>query len=109
MGESRGIFAEPGEKLCLQFISWCIRAVLEVFVPITVVLAVGLDSLEVDMHLATWKSSGLFVIGAATVQEAIGHFKGGDFDLVLLGDSLPFEKKERPTYLIRAPVPRFRW
>ncbi|MGA2850238.1 MAG: hypothetical protein ABSE46_14685 [Terracidiphilus sp.] len=70
--------------------------------PITVVLAVGLDSLEVDMHLATWKSSGLFVIGAATVQEAIGHFKGGDFDLVLLGDSLPFEKKERLTYLIRA-------
>ena len=78
------------------------RAVLEVFMPITVVLAVGLDSNEVEMHRSVWKSSGFFVIGASTVQEAIGHFKAGDFDLVLLGDSLPFDKKERLTYLIRA-------
>lgn len=70
--------------------------------PITVVLAVGLDSIEVEMHRSVWKSSGFFVIGAATVQEAIGHFKAGDYDLVLLGDSLPFDKKSRLTFLIRA-------
>ena len=70
--------------------------------PITVVLAVGLNSLEVEMHRSSWKSSGFFVIDASTVQEAIHHFKAGDFDLVLLGDSLPFDKKERLSYLIRA-------
>jgi len=78
------------------------RALLEVYVPITVVLAVGLDSIEVEMHRSVWKSSGFFVIDAATVQEAIGHFEAGDFDLVLLGNFLPFDKKERLTYLIRA-------
>jgi hypothetical protein len=42
------------------------------------------------------------VIAATTVQAAIDHFKAGDFDLVLLGDSLSFDKKERLTRLIRA-------
>jgi len=57
--------------------------------------------MEVETHRSVWKSAGFFVIGAATVQEAIRHFQAGDFDLVLLGDSLPFDKKERLTYLIR--------
>jgi DNA-binding response OmpR family regulator len=71
-------------------------------VPITVVLAVGLDSTQVETHRSVWKSSGFFVIAASTIQTAIDHFKAGDFDLVLLGDSLPFDKKERLAYLIRA-------
>jgi hypothetical protein len=37
-----------------------------------------------------------------SIREAIGHFKSGDFDLVLLGDSISFENKERLTFLIRA-------
>lgn len=70
--------------------------------PITVVLAVGLDSTQLEMHHSVWKSSGFFLIAASTVQDAIHHFKSGDFDLVLLGASLPFDKKERLSYLIRA-------
>ncbi|MGA2653442.1 MAG: hypothetical protein ABSF28_23200 [Terracidiphilus sp.] len=70
--------------------------------PITVILAVGLDSMQVETHRCVWKSSGFFVIAASTVQEAISHFKAGDFDVVLLGNSLAFDKKERLTYLIRA-------
>jgi len=77
------------------------RAVLEVFVPITVVLAVGLDSIELEKHRSVWKSSGFFLISASTVQEAIGHLEAGDYDLVLLGESLPIEKRERLTHLIR--------
>jgi len=30
------------------------------------------------------------------------HFRDGDFDLILLGDSIPADSRERLTYLIRA-------
>jgi hypothetical protein len=36
------------------------------------------------------------------VKGAIDHFQGGDFDLVLLGQSIPAEARERLTFLIRA-------
>jgi hypothetical protein len=37
-----------------------------------------------------------------SIPDAIAHFKAGDFDLVLLGQSISFENKERLTFLIRA-------
>jgi len=70
--------------------------------PINVVLAVGLDSWLLESQRTAWKSEGYFVISAASAKEAISHFKAGDFDLVLLGHSIPIEARERLTFLIRS-------
>ena len=69
---------------------------------ITVVLAVGLDSWLLSAHSAAWRSAGYIVMPAASIREAIEHFKAGDFDLVLLGDTVPTPDKERLTFLIRS-------
>ena len=42
------------------------------------------------------------MLAANSVKEAINHFKAGDFDLVLLGHSVPVDAKERLAFLIRA-------
>ncbi len=42
------------------------------------------------------------MVPVRSVQEAIDHFKTGDFDLVLMGDSVPVEQQERLTSLIRS-------
>ena len=70
--------------------------------PLTVVLAVGLDSWLLATHSAVWRSAGYIVLSAGNIREAIEHFKAGDFDLVLLGDTISAENKERLTFLIRA-------
>jgi hypothetical protein len=70
--------------------------------PLTVVLAVGLDSWLLASHCAVWRSAGYVVLSASNIREAIDHFKAGDFDMVLLGDSISVENKERLTFLIRA-------
>jgi DNA-binding response OmpR family regulator len=69
--------------------------------PLTVVLAVGLDSWLLATHSMVWRSAGYIVLSAASIREAIQHFKTGDFDLVLLGDSISKENKERLIFLIR--------
>jgi len=69
---------------------------------LTVVLAVGLDSWLLATQSTIWRSEGFVVITAGTIQEAIDHFKAGDFDLVLVGDSISIESKERLSFLIRA-------
>ncbi len=68
----------------------------------TVILAVGLDSWQLSTHSLVWRSAGYIVVSASTIREAIDHFKAGDFDLVLLGESISRENKERLTFLIRA-------
>jgi len=70
--------------------------------PVTVVLAVGLDSWMLSAQSAAWKSAGFVVISVSSVKAAIDHFRVGDFDLVLLGRSFPAEIKERLAFLIRA-------
>jgi len=70
--------------------------------PLTVVLAVGLDPSLPTAQNAVWKSAGYIVISVGTIKEAIDHFKAGDFDLVLLGNSISLENKERLTFLIRS-------
>ncbi|MGD0891890.1 MAG: hypothetical protein ABR923_10175 [Terracidiphilus sp.] len=70
--------------------------------PVTVVLAVGLDSWLLSAQSALWKSAGFIVIPVDSIKAAIDHFRVGDFDLVLLGHSFPVEIKERLTFLIRA-------
>ncbi len=70
--------------------------------PTVVVLAVCLGSLLPGTQDSLWKSAGYIFTLAGSIKEAIGHFKAGDFDLVLLGQSIPAEARERLTFLIRA-------
>jgi DNA-binding NtrC family response regulator len=68
---------------------------------LTVILAVGLDPWQLTTQGPRWKSEGYISIAVTSIREAIKHFKAGDFDLVLLGQSISPEDKERLTYLIR--------
>jgi DNA-binding NtrC family response regulator len=70
--------------------------------PITVVLAVGLGSSLLTVQSSVWNSVGYFVTFAGSIREAIDHFRNGDFDLVLLGRSIPADSRERLAFLIRA-------
>jgi DNA-binding NtrC family response regulator len=68
---------------------------------LTVVLAVGVEP-SLATQSTEWKSAGYIVQTAYSIREAINHFKVGDFDLVLLGNSISAEDQERLTFLIRA-------
>jgi DNA-binding NtrC family response regulator len=68
---------------------------------LAVILTVGLDPPLPTAQNAAWKSAGYIVISVASIKQAIDHFKAGDFDLVLLGNSISLESKERLTFLIR--------
>jgi DNA-binding NtrC family response regulator len=70
--------------------------------PVTDVLAVGVDPSLLANHGSIWQSAGYFVTSAASIREAIIHIKDGDFDLVLLGRSIPTDSRERLAFLIRA-------
>lgn len=70
--------------------------------PIIVILAVCLDPSFPEAQGVIWRSAGFIFLSASSVKEAIIHFKAGDFDLVLLGESIPVDARERLTFLIRA-------
>jgi hypothetical protein len=74
----------------------------EVGMAITVVLAVCLDPMHLGTQGAVWGSKGYVFLAANSVKEAINQFKAGDFDLVLLGQSIPADSRERLTSQIRA-------
>lgn len=69
---------------------------------LTVVLAVGLDSSFLESQTSVWQSSEYVVTFAGSLEEAIGRFRDGDFDLVLLGHSIPADCREKLTLVIRA-------
>ena len=75
---------------------------LEGAIPLNVVLAVAVDSWLLAALNTEWKSAGLIVLPVTTTRKAFELFQTGSFDLVLLGNSLPVESKERLTYLIRS-------
>jgi CheY-like chemotaxis protein len=70
--------------------------------PLTVVLAVGMDAWRLITQSPIWKSAGYIAVSAASIKEGIDYFRAGDFDLVLMGHSIPAESKRRLAYLIRA-------
>jgi hypothetical protein len=70
--------------------------------PITVVLAVGLETSSLETRLSDWQFGGFSVTSARSIRDAIRYFKDGDFDIVLLGPSILFDSKERLAFLIRA-------
>jgi DNA-binding NtrC family response regulator len=70
--------------------------------PLTVVLAVGLDSSLLAGHNSAWQSAGYIVSFTGSIREAIVLIRDGDFDLVLLGNSIPIDSRERFAFLVRA-------
>lgn len=78
------------------------RSIPEVLMSFTVILAIGLDSLLVADQRSAWQSAGYLVTPVKSIREAIAHLREGDFDLVLLGHSIPTDNLERFTFLIRA-------
>ena len=52
--------------------------------PLTVVLAVGLDPSLLANRGSVWQSAGYLVTSIGSIKEAIPHIRGGCFDLVLL-------------------------
>jgi DNA-binding response OmpR family regulator len=66
----------------------------EVLMPLAIVLAVDVDYDLIGTKPSTWQSSGFFVTSVRSIGEALDHFKVGDFDLVLLGGSIP--NRNRP-------------
>ena len=69
---------------------------------LTVILAVGVDSALISTHRSAWQSAGYVVIPTESTKEAIAHFRVGDFDVVLLGQAIPKEDKEKLAFLVRA-------
>lgn len=70
--------------------------------PITVVLAIGFDPWLFQIERTVSQSAGYFVTPANSVSEGIERFESGDFDLVLLGPSIPAESRDQLTHMIRA-------
>lgn len=69
--------------------------------PLTLVLAIGLDSLSLGIRNSLLQSAGYIVVSALSLKEAANQFLNGDFDLVLLDNSLPRKVRDRITSLIR--------
>ncbi len=72
------------------------------FMPITVILGVGVDLLLSKSQSLAWQSAGYRITASGSIRDAIDRIRYGDFDLVLMGDSLPLCDRERLTFLIRA-------
>jgi CheY-like chemotaxis protein len=68
----------------------------------TLVLSVGSDPTELDTRDLILKSAGYIVVSVMSINEAVHLFQDGDFDLVILCQSLPIRDSERLTRFIRA-------
>ena len=69
---------------------------------LTLILSVGLDSDLLGSRNLVLQSAGYTVVSAHSVKEAVQRFQAGDFDLVLLCQSISMLEKERLTSWIRA-------
>jgi len=69
--------------------------------PLTLVLAIGLDSLSLGIRHSLLQSAGYLVVSAFSLRDAANQFLNGDFDLVLLDNSLPTKDRDRMASLIR--------
>jgi CheY-like chemotaxis protein len=67
----------------------------------TLVLSVGLDPLVLFARERVLRSAGYFVVSARSIKDAFHLFQDGDFDLVVLCNTIPARDRERLTCLIR--------
>ncbi len=70
--------------------------------PQTLVLSVGLDPQLLGTRDLILQSAGYIVVSTYSMREAVDRFRQGDFDLVLLCQSIPAKERERLTRWIRA-------
>jgi DNA-binding response OmpR family regulator len=68
----------------------------------TVVLSVGFDPQLLVTRDLVLRSAGYIVVSVYSLKEAAERFQGGDFDLVLLCQSIPAKEKDRLCSWIRA-------
>lgn len=69
---------------------------------LTLVLSIGLDVELLSTRNLVLQSAGYLVVPAYSLKEAVDRFQDGDFDLVLLCQSIPTKEKDRLTCWIRA-------
>ncbi len=72
---------------------------------LTVVLSVGLDPGLLRARNLVLRSAGYVVVSAHSIKEAVGQFQVGDFDLVLLCQTIPARERDGLTWWIRATSP----
>jgi CheY-like chemotaxis protein len=70
--------------------------------PITALLAVGREFSQLKTKRSEWNSAGYIVSFAESIRKAIDHCTCGDFDLVLLDNSISDESRREFTSLVRA-------
>jgi hypothetical protein len=68
----------------------------------TLVLAVGLDSSQFENQYSALRLVNCFVTSVGSIQQAVNYFHHGDFDLLLIGSSIPAESRERLAFLVRS-------
>jgi CheY-like chemotaxis protein len=68
----------------------------------TLILSIDLDPGILFARETVLRSEGYIVVSAISVKEALRQFQDGDFDLMILGNTLPAKDRERLTCLIRA-------
>jgi DNA-binding response OmpR family regulator len=71
-------------------------------VPHIVVLAVGQDRLLLETRSQVLRSAGYSVVSALSIDQALKHFRAGDFDIVILCHSISLHDRELLTNAIRA-------
>jgi len=69
---------------------------------LTLILSIGLDAELLTTRNLVLQSAGYTVIPAFSIKEAVDRFLGGDFDLVLLCQSIPTKEIDRLTGWIRS-------
>ena len=75
---------------------------------ITLILAVGQDPMILNTRISILRGAGYAVESATSVEEAINHFRSGDFDLIILCHTIPPEERRHIARLIRdsgSPAP----
>jgi hypothetical protein len=88
-----------GPIICMPVAQAMVAAM---FMPIAVILSVGVDLALSISQSQLWQSAGYRLTAADSIRDAIDNIRYGDFDLVLMGDSIRLCDRERLTFLIRA-------
>jgi len=73
-----------------------------IFMPLTLILSVGLHPALLRSRNITLESAEYLVVPALSLKEAVDQFLAGDFDLVLLGHFIPPIGRDRLTSFFRA-------
>ena len=68
---------------------------------LTLVLSVGLDPELLSTRSFILQAAGYIVVSAYSIKAAVNRFQEGDFDLVLLCQSIPTKDRDRLTCWIR--------